>query len=285
MSRCRCRSPILDDRSYEQLRDELVAPHPRLRAGVDRPQPERPRHHADRAVRVPRREPALPLQPDPRGDEARSSCACSTCRCGRAAPARGLVAFTTAAPGGVARRRSGTTLRGRQRRRSRRRTRSIVVAGRRCARSAGCSRGAPEPGEDDGVRDARLGRPPARRASAATSAGVLRDARCSARTRPRPAPRRSTSATAVDGMLWVAVARPSRAPTGRARAAPIAQPRLSCPTTDVPVDGRRRRRARARGAGAGAGGRLADLDRRVDRRRRSPRYRHARAASATRRAA
>ena len=46
-------------------------PHPRLRAGVDRPPPERSGHHADRAVRVPRREPALPVQPDPRRDAAR----------------------------------------------------------------------------------------------------------------------------------------------------------------------------------------------------------------------
>src|SRR5574337_754708 len=45
--------------------------HPGLRARVDRPQRERPRDHADRAVRLPRREPALPLQPDPGCDQAR----------------------------------------------------------------------------------------------------------------------------------------------------------------------------------------------------------------------
>ena len=59
------RSPILDDRSYAAAARRAGRPDPGLRAGVDRPQPERPGHHADRAVRVPRREPAVPLQPDP----------------------------------------------------------------------------------------------------------------------------------------------------------------------------------------------------------------------------
>ena len=45
-------------------------PDPRLRPGVDRPRAQRPRHHAAGAGRAPRRDAALPVQPDPRPDPA-----------------------------------------------------------------------------------------------------------------------------------------------------------------------------------------------------------------------
>ena len=63
-------APILDDRSYEQLRDELMARISGLPPGVDRPRPQRPGHHAAGAGGPSRREPALPLQPDPGPDPA-----------------------------------------------------------------------------------------------------------------------------------------------------------------------------------------------------------------------
>ena len=91
-------TPILDDRSYEQLRDELIAPHPRLHPGVDRPQPERSRHHPAGAVRVPGREPALPLQPDPRRRPGSRSSTCCRSRCGRRTPATGAGRASTTRP-------------------------------------------------------------------------------------------------------------------------------------------------------------------------------------------
>ena len=51
--------------------------------GVDELQPERSRRHADRAVRVPHREPALPHEPDPGAEPARVPLAAR-----RPAPAR-----------------------------------------------------------------------------------------------------------------------------------------------------------------------------------------------------
>ena len=91
-------APVLDDRSYEQLREELIAAHRRLRARVDRPRAERPGHHAARAGRLPRREPALPVQPDPRPDQAVAAAPAPGERRGRPAPATGLVAFTPTTP-------------------------------------------------------------------------------------------------------------------------------------------------------------------------------------------
>ena len=50
---------------YQELRRRGARAHPGPQPGVDELQPERPGRHADRAVRVPDREPALPREPDP----------------------------------------------------------------------------------------------------------------------------------------------------------------------------------------------------------------------------
>ena len=55
--------PDLDDRTWQDLVDQMRAPDPALRARVDRPQPQRPRHHPDRAVRLAGRGRHLPAQP------------------------------------------------------------------------------------------------------------------------------------------------------------------------------------------------------------------------------
>ena len=62
-------NPILDDRSYQQLRDELVRRIPVTRRNgptITR----RPGHYPDRAVRVSGREPAVPFQSDSRSHTA-----------------------------------------------------------------------------------------------------------------------------------------------------------------------------------------------------------------------
>ena len=79
-------APILDNRSFEQLREELVRRHPGVRAGVDRPQRVRSGHRAARALRVPRRVPAVPVQPDPRRHARVGSCGCSESSRGRPNP-------------------------------------------------------------------------------------------------------------------------------------------------------------------------------------------------------
>ena len=61
--RGRIRPPNLDDRTWADLVDRDAGADPALRPGLDRPQPQRPRDHADRAVRLAGRERHLPAQP------------------------------------------------------------------------------------------------------------------------------------------------------------------------------------------------------------------------------
>ena len=62
--------PVLDDRSYDQLLAELVARIPVYTPEWTNHGPSDPGDHAARAVRAPRREPAVPVQPDPGPDPA-----------------------------------------------------------------------------------------------------------------------------------------------------------------------------------------------------------------------
>ena len=86
---CRSPSPPSTPAATSDLVDEALARIPVHNPGVDQLQPQRPRHHPDRAVRLPDREPAVPRQPDPGAQPARRSSRCSACRCSPPRSARG----------------------------------------------------------------------------------------------------------------------------------------------------------------------------------------------------
>ena len=82
-------APLIDDRDLPGAARRGARPHPGPQPRVDQLQPQRPGRHADRAVRVPHREPALPRQPDPGAQPAQVPVAARRARCSRATSARG----------------------------------------------------------------------------------------------------------------------------------------------------------------------------------------------------
>ena len=213
-------------------------PHPRLHARVDRPQRERPGHHADRAVRVPRREPAVPVQPDPGRDPARvPRPAADPAAAGGRRRARS-VAFGTEQPGGVLVETGAVAERRRRRVHDARRGHVWPLTARAAVRAR------VEEQLDADTARVPGPRPAPRRAPRVDD--VLRYRTVFGAADPaRPGGDRLDPATSVDGRLYVALLTEHRhRDPGRARRSRALHRRR--PRPRVAGDGGRRRRARAR---------------------------------------
>ena len=122
--------PTLDDRSYQDLARRGARAHPGPQPGVDELQRQRPRRHADRALRLPDREPALPRQPDPGAQPAEVPAAARRAAAARVVGARARHASPTSAG-----RPQTIDARPRPRGARRARCRSAPSAGSTCCRS------------------------------------------------------------------------------------------------------------------------------------------------------
>ena len=82
-------APVIDTRGYQELRRRGARADPGPQPRVDELQPQRPRRHAGRAVRVPDRERCSTARTRSPSATAASSSRCSACRCaGRVVGAR-----------------------------------------------------------------------------------------------------------------------------------------------------------------------------------------------------